>query len=45
MVLICREMHWTFEQYLQQPDWFVDMIIETKNLEEFYASRKRKNRK
>ncbi len=26
--LICREMGWTWQEYQNQPAWFVDIIVE-----------------
>jgi hypothetical protein len=26
--LICREFGWTFEEYQNQPSWFIDIILE-----------------
>ena len=26
MVLICHEMHWTYQQYDAQPDWLLDTL-------------------
>lgn len=27
IVSVCQEMKWDFYQYLNQPEWFVDLII------------------
>lgn len=26
MVTICREMGWTYYEYISQPTWFIDLI-------------------
>lgn len=26
MVSICQEMHWTYHEYLNQPDWFIGLL-------------------
>lgn len=26
VALLCREMHWTFQEYCEQPDWLIDTI-------------------
>jgi len=26
--VICREMKWTYEEYLDAPSWFIDMIVD-----------------
>ena len=23
-VIVCEKMHWTYQQYLEQPRWFID---------------------
>jgi len=28
MVEICQKFGWTTQQYLSQPQWFIDMILE-----------------
>jgi hypothetical protein len=27
MTRLCRDMHWTYEEYLAQPAWFIDDMI------------------
>ena len=27
IAIVCREMGWTYEQYLDQPTWFVQMLL------------------
>jgi hypothetical protein len=27
VAILCREMGWTYEQYLDQPSWFVQMLM------------------
>jgi hypothetical protein len=34
MVQICREMGWTYQEFQNQPSWFIDLLIELRNLEE-----------
>ncbi|MCE9585716.1 hypothetical protein K8R04_00120 [Candidatus Uhrbacteria bacterium] len=26
--LVCREMGWTWEQFQEQPSWFIDVLTE-----------------
>ena len=42
MIQICREMHWTYQEYLEQPVWFVELLIEILNLEAKEIKRKEK---
>jgi len=34
IVNICREMKWTYQEFLEQPAWFVELLVEIINLEE-----------
>ena len=27
IVLLCREMGWTYDEYLEQPDWVIERLI------------------
>ena len=27
MVLLCREMKWKFQEYREQPQWFIVMLL------------------
>ena len=42
MVQICREMGWTYQEFQDQPNWFIDLLLELRNLEEKEFERKRK---
>ena len=33
MVAICETMGWDYFQYLEQPSWFVDLIIEKMSID------------
>lgn len=33
MVMICEAMGWTYEQYRQNPQWFIELLIMKKNLD------------
>lgn len=26
LVLLCRKMRWTYQEYVNQPDWFIDIL-------------------
>jgi hypothetical protein len=28
IAILCKEMGWTYEEYLSQPSWFVVMLLE-----------------
>jgi hypothetical protein len=28
MIAVCQEFHWTYEEYMSQPRWFLDLIRE-----------------
>lgn len=36
IAMFCRRMGWTYEQFLDQPFWFVDILMEMENIEEDY---------
>jgi len=42
MVQICREMHWTYQEFLEQPAWFIDLLIEILDIETREMKRKEK---
>lgn len=42
IIQVCREMGWTYQEFQEQPSWFVDLLIELRNLEEKEFERKRK---
>lgn len=27
MVIVCQEMKWTYQQYIEQPNWFLEMLL------------------
>lgn len=38
MAIVCEKMGWTFDQYLSQPTWFINLLLakfsaDTKNAE------------
>jgi len=33
MVLLCRKMRWTYDEYMNQPSWFLDLIRMVDNIE------------
>lgn len=41
-VLLCRDMNWTYEEYMQQPIWFVNLINLSRNLEAEYENKQAK---
>jgi hypothetical protein len=30
-VVICQEMKWTYQEYLEQPTWFISLLAEKLN--------------
>lgn len=28
MVAICQEFHWTYDEYMRQPSWFLTLVRE-----------------
>jgi hypothetical protein len=40
IAVLCREMHWTFEEYLSQPTWFIFMLMELLRAEAQHAQSK-----
>jgi len=40
--IICREMKWTFEEYQNQPSWFIDIILEMLQAESAEAKKKQR---
>jgi len=42
VVLLCSEMKWTYEEYINQPAWFLDLLALKTNLEGEY-NRKKQN--
>jgi len=34
MVQLCREMKWTYQEFMNQPAWFIDLLLEVINMEE-----------
>lgn len=41
MVLVCERMHWTYEDYLAQPQWLINGLLAHWN-EQSEAARKKK---
>jgi len=39
MVILCKEMNWTYEEYLRQPDWFLDLLVLKMNLDSEYEKK------
>lgn len=39
MVSLCEKMSWTFEEYLDQPEWFIKLL-----LEKMFADARHENR-
>ncbi len=35
-------MHWTYAQYLEQPIWFTEAILEVRNVEGAYENKQAK---
>ncbi len=33
IINICREMHWTYQEYLAQPYWFIQLVLPIANKE------------
>jgi hypothetical protein len=33
IALLCREMKWTWDEYQEQPTWFIDILIGLFNAE------------
>lgn len=27
VAVVCEKMHWTYDEYLRQPEWFVDYLF------------------
>ena len=44
-VVVCEKMGWTFEEYLDQPDWFMQFLILKWEAEAEYARIKEKETK
>ena len=40
IAFICQEMKWTYQEYMQQPVWLIDMIIDKMELDANIASEK-----
>lgn len=43
IALMCKEMNWTYDEYLDQPEWLIDILtlVEAESAEE----QKRQNRR
>jgi len=39
LVILCEKMKWTYEEYLKQPDWFLDLLTLKMNLDSEYESK------
>lgn len=39
MVLLCKEMKWTYFEYMSQPTWFTELIETAFNLEAEYQNK------
>jgi hypothetical protein len=31
VVVICQEMGWTYQEYLDAPNWFINLLVEKMN--------------
>jgi hypothetical protein len=40
IAVLCREMAWTYEEFLAQPQWFVLMLLELLRAEAKHANSK-----
>jgi hypothetical protein len=38
--IICREMKWTYQEYQNQPSWFIDIVLEMLQAESAEAKKK-----
>ena len=45
MILLCREMNWTFFDYLRQPEWFIEGLHVVQNVEGEHRRKKQRKRK
>lgn len=36
MALFCRDMKWTYLEYMEQPTWFIDILRMVKNIDAEY---------
>lgn len=41
--IICREFGWTYQEYQNQPSWFIDIIVEMLKIEVEQMEKKVKN--
>jgi hypothetical protein len=39
MILLCKEMKWTYFEYMSQPTWFTELIETAFNLEAEYQNK------
>lgn len=44
IVKVCRDMGWTYEQYLSNPSWFSELMVEMDQIEKSYQKLWRKKR-
>ena len=42
MLVLCEKMKWTYEEYLRQPDWFLDLLSLKMNLDNEYQEKEMK---
>jgi hypothetical protein len=42
IVLMCKEMKWDYFTYMSQPQWFIDLISLTNNIEAEYQKKVQK---
>jgi hypothetical protein len=40
IAILCKEMGWTYEEYLSQPEWFILMLMELFRAEAAHANGK-----
>jgi hypothetical protein len=42
MAVLCREMGWTFQEYMSQPTWFIHMLVAYMQAESNYREKQSK---
>ena len=40
MMILCDYMKWTYNEYMDNPEWFNDLILEKIRLDNAYGNRK-----
>jgi len=37
MVIICDDQGWTYQEYLEQPTWFIQLLIRKKEIDQKHS--------